>query len=138
MRIAQGAAFGLMMGLSTMALAEDPPDDIELLAPGSAVSEHDLAGTSGLGVSIDNTSVADSDGSLIVMGEGQSGALAHATGTINGEVNADTVTAGQVQNLSLANLSGFNTVQVNTAPNVNQIVSIAVILSWDKSGPQGP
>jgi len=131
MRIAQTAAFGLVMGLSAIASAGEPQDATGLLAPGTAVSDHDLAGTSGLGVSIDNTTVTHSDGSLVVMGEGNTAALADAKGTINGEVRADTVSAGQVQNLSLSNLSGFNVVQVATAPNVNQIVSQAVNLYVD-------
>jgi hypothetical protein len=135
MRIAQGTVFGLLMTLSTMALAGEPSDAAALLPPESAVSDHDLAGTRGLGVSIDNTTVTGSDGSLVVMGEGHTAALADAKGTITGEVKATTVIAGQIQNLGLSNMSGFNVVQVNTAPNVNQIVSQAVNLYVDSGHP---
>lgn len=139
MRIAQGTAFGLVMALSAIASAEEPSDALGFAASGSVVSDRDLAGTSGLGVSIDNTTVTDSDGSLIVLGGGNSAALADAKGTISGDVKANTVTAGQVQNLSVENMRGFNVVQVNTAPNANQIVSQAVnVYIIDSGGALGP
>jgi hypothetical protein len=139
MRIAQGTAFGLVMALSAMAWAEEPSDVLGLPASGSVVSDRDLAGTSGLGVSVDNTSVTDSDGSLIILGAGNSAALADAKGNISGDVKADTVTAGEVHNLSVQNLRGFNVVQVNTAPNANQIVSQAVnVYIIDSGGALGP
>ncbi len=125
MRIAQGTAFGLVMVLSAMAWAEEPSDALGLSAPGAVVSDRDLAGTNGLGVSVDETHVTDSDGSLIVLGAGNSAAHADSKQNLSGNVNADTVTAGRVS-VNVQNMRGFNVVQANSGANAIQNVTQAV------------
>ena len=99
---------------SNSAASDDPGPGGSIADWGASVSQDELGLERGLGVS--------------VIGNQNAVAQSEATGTVNGDVVSNVVNTGQIQDVQVSNVSGFNIYQMNSGNNVNQVVSQAVNL----------
>lgn len=99
---------------SNPAVSDDPGLGGSIADWGASVTQDELGLERGLGVS--------------VIGNQNAVAQSEATGTVNGDVVSNVVNTGQIQDVQVSNVSGFNIYQMNSGNNVNQVVSQAVNL----------
>ncbi len=99
---------------SNSAVSDDPGLGSSIAGWGASVTHDELGSERGLGVS--------------VTGNQNAVAQSEATGAINGDVVSEVVTTGQINDVQVSNVSGFNIYQMNSGNNVNQVVSQAVNL----------
>ena len=107
-----------------MTVGEELPDQNAAVGWNSSISDTELARQSGFGIGING------EDNTVVVGDRSSAAHASSKVTLNGAVEAETVTAGDISAVTVSSAQGMNVFQNNTAPNVNQIVTQAIIIQF--------